>query len=242
MTHKALVLLHGHGMDDALWDEVVPLLDDEFTIVCPNLSLLTDCRTVESYADELHRLLTASQIEKFTLIGHSMGGYIGLAFAEKYPEMLEGFGLFHSSAFADNEEKRQQRNQMAELLRGEGAEAFLQRVAPNLFGQRYKETHPEEVQKFIQRYGKLPANALAVGVEAMRDRPDRTHVLAELPFPLIFIVGMNDEVVPFEKVMEQARFPKKIYPFVLAEAGHLGMIERPEASARILRWYLENEA
>lgn len=238
---KTLVLLHGHGMDDALWDEVVPLLNGEFTIVRPNVSLLTNCHTMEAYADELHRLLMASQIDKFTLIGHSMGGYISLAFAEKYPEMLEGFGLFHSSALADNEAKKEQRNQMAELLRGEGAETFLRRTAPNLFGQSYKDTHPEEVEKFIQRYGKLPAEALAVGMEAMRDRPDRTHVLAELPFPIIFIVGMDDQVVPFETVMEQARFPKKIFPFVLADAGHLGMVERPEASARILRWYLGQE-
>ncbi len=238
---KIIVLLHGHGMDDVLWDEVVPLLDGDFTIVRPNVSLLTDCHTMEAYADELHRLLTASQIDKFTLIGHSMGGYISLAFAEKYPEMLEGFGLFHSSALADDDAKKEQRNQMAELLRDEGAEIFMRRTAPNLFGRSYKESHPEEVKKFIQRYGKLPAEALAVGMEAMRDRPDRTHVLAQLPFPIIFIVGMDDQVVPFETVMDQARFPKKIYPFVLADAGHLGMIERPEASARILRWYLENE-
>lgn len=238
---KTLVLLHGHGMDDALWDEVVPLLDGEFTIVQPNVSLLTGCHTMEAYADELHRLLTASQIDRFTLIGHSMGGYISLAFAEKYPEMLEGVGLFHSSALADDGAKKQQRNQMAELLRGEGAETFIRRTVPNLFGERYKKDHPEEVQKYLQRYAKLPAEALAVGMEAMRDRTDRTHVLAALPFPIIFIIGMDDQVVPFETVMEQARYPKKIYPFVLADAGHLGMIERPEASARILRWYAGQE-
>ncbi|MFB9293779.1 alpha/beta fold hydrolase [Persicitalea jodogahamensis] len=241
MKRKTLVLLHGHGMDEALWDEVVPLLDDDFTVVRPNVSLLTGCHTMEAYADELHRLLTASQIEKFTLIGHSMGGYISLAFAEKYPDMLEGFGLFHSSALADDDAKQQQRSQMAQLLRSEGADTFIRRTAPNLFGERYKQDHPTEVQNYLQRYGKLPAEALAVGMEAMRDRPDRTHVLAALPFPIVFIVGMDDQVVPFEKVMEQARFPKKIYPFVLADAGHLGMIERPEASARILRWYAGQE-
>ena len=235
---KTLVLLHGHGMDDTLWDEVVPLLDGSFTVVRPNLSLLANCRTMEAYADEVHRLLTASQIDKFTLIGHSMGGYIGLAFAEKYPQMLEGFGLFHSSAFADDEAKKQQRNQLADLLRTEDAETFIRRTLPNLFGERFKETQPEEVQHYIRQYGKLPAEALAVGMEAMRDRPDRTPVLAELPFPVVFIIGMDDQVVPFEVVMEQARFPEKIYPFVLAEAGHLGMLERPEASARILRWYV----
>ena len=232
--------MHGHGMDESLWDELVPLLDDHYTLVKPNVSLLTSCHTMEAYADELYRLLTASQITKLTLIGHSMGGYISLAFAEKYPEMLEGFGLFHSSALADDEAKKQQRTQLAQLLRTHGAEAFIRRTLPNLFGARFKELSPEKVQRHIQQYSKLPSEALAVGMEAMRDRPDRTHVLAQLTYPVLFIIGMEDQAVPFEKGMEQVDYPTKAYPFVLAEAGHLGMVERPDASARIIRWYMQH--
>jgi pimeloyl-ACP methyl ester carboxylesterase len=242
MTHrKTLVLLHGHGMNETLWDELVPLLGDQFTLVRPNVSMLTNCHTVEAYADELYRLLTASQITQFTLIGHSMGGYISLAFAEKFPDMLEGFGLFHSSALADDEAKRQQRTQLVQLLRTHGTEAFIRRTLPNLFGSRFKELSPEKVQDYVQQYSKLPSEALAVGMEAMRDRPDRTHVLRKLSFPVLFIMGMDDQVVPFDKAMDQAAYPARAYPFVLAEAGHLGMVERPDASARILRWYLEQE-
>lgn len=239
LHRKTLVLLHGHGMNETLWDEVVPLLDDQYTLIKPNVSLLTNCHTVEAYADELHRLLTSSSITKCTLIGHSMGGYISLAFAEKYPDMLEGYGLFHSSALADNEAKKQQRTQLAQLLRTHGTEAFIRRTLPNLFGGRFKELSAEIVKNYVQQYSKLPAEALAVGMEAMRDRPDRTHVLEKLPFPVLFIMGMDDQAVPFEVSMEQVDYPGKAYPFVLAEAGHLGMIERPDASARILGWYMK---
>lgn len=242
MTHrKTLVLLHGHGMDDTLWDELVPLLGDSYRLIKPNGSLLTNCTTVEAYAEELYRLLTSTQITKMTLIGHSMGGYISLAFAERYPEMLEGFGLFHSSALADDDAKKEQRTQMAQLLRTHGAEAFIRRTLPNLFGERFKELSPEKVQKYVERYGKLPAEALAVGVEAMRARPDRSEVLRNLPCPVLFIMGMDDQAVPFEKTMAQVDYPAKAYPFVLAEAGHLGMLERPDASARIIRWYMDRE-
>lgn len=242
MTHrKTLVLLHGHGMNDTLWDELVPLLDDRYTLVKPNASLLTNCHTMEQYADELHRLLSASLITQCTLIGHSMGGYISLAFAEKYPDMLAGFGLFHSSALADDEAKKQQRTQLAELIRTRGAEAFIRRTLPNLFGARFKELTPEKVQHYVQQYGKIPAEALAVGMEAMRDRPDRSRVLEKLPCPVLFIIGMDDQAVPFEKTMAQVDYPAKSYPFVMAEAGHLGMLERPDATARILRWYLDRE-
>ncbi len=200
--------------------------------------LLTNCPTVEAYADELHRLLTSTSITTCTLIGHSMGGYISLAFAEKYPDMLEGFGLFHSSALADDEAKKQQRTQLAQLLRTHGTEAFIRRTLPNLFGERFKELSPEKVQQYVQEYSKLPAEALAVGMEAMRDRPDRTHVLSALACPILFIIGMDDQAVPFEKSIGQVQYPGKSFPFVLAEAGHLGMVERPDASARIIRWYM----
>jgi pimeloyl-ACP methyl ester carboxylesterase len=238
---KTLVLLHGHGMDNTLWDELAPLLQDHYTIIRPNVSLLTNCRTMEDYADELYRLLTNTTVSQCTLIGHSMGGYIALAFAEKYPDMLEGFGLFHSTARADNDAKKHQRDQMTDLIRTHGAAAFVRHTAPNLFGKSFREGHPEIVQDYIQHFGQLPAEALAVGMEAMRGRPDRTHVFSALPFPVLFIIGMEDQVVPFEKVVGQVEFTEQAYPFILAEAGHLGMVEQPDASARIIDWYMAQD-
>jgi pimeloyl-ACP methyl ester carboxylesterase len=241
LHRKNLVLLHGHGMDDSLWDDLDPLVNESYTIIRPNVSLQTSCHTVEAYADELYRLLTNTQINLCTLIGHSMGGYISLAFAEKYPDMLEGLGLFHSSALADTDAKKHQRNQMADLLRAHGTDAFLRHTAPNLFGERYKRDHPAKIQAYIQHYGQIPAEALAVGMEAMRDRPDRTHVLKSMPFPVLFILGMDDQLVPFEKAVKQVSLPKKGYPFILAEAGHMGMVEQPEAAARIISWYMDQK-
>jgi len=117
LHRKTLVLLHGHGIDDTIWDSLDAAINDSYTVVRPNISLLTSCQSVEEYADELHRFLTNANIQKCTLIGHSMGGYISLAFAEKYKDMLEGFGLFHSTAYADDDAKKHQRDQMIDLLR-----------------------------------------------------------------------------------------------------------------------------
>ncbi|GAB2786432.1 alpha/beta hydrolase [Rhabdobacter roseus] len=239
LHRKTLVLLHGHGVDDTIWEELDVLLNEYYTVVRPNLSLYTSCKSVEDYAEEVHRLITNANITKCTLIGHSMGGYIALAFAEKYPDMLEGFGLFHSTAYADDDAKKEQRNKMADLLGKQGAEAFLRHTGPSMFGERFKELAPERVASHVERFGKLPPEALAAGIEAMRDRPDRTQVLSQLPFPILFIIGMRDQLVPFEKSIELAEFPAKGYPFILAEAGHMGMIERPDASSRIIRWYLD---
>lgn len=238
LHRKTLVLLHGHGVDDAIWDSIDASINEYFTVVRPNISLFTFCQTVEEYADELHRFLTNAVIEKCTLIGHSMGGYIALAFAEKYPEMLEGFGLFHSTAYPDDESKKHQRNQTIDMLRNYGTEMFVKNTAANLYGDRYKELHPNKVKEHIEKYGKLPAEALIAGINAMRERPDRTAVLAAMPFPVLFIIGMQDKLIPFESCISLSEYPKQSYPFILAEAGHMGMLERPDASARMISWYM----
>jgi pimeloyl-ACP methyl ester carboxylesterase len=238
---KTLVLLHGHGMDDTIWGQLSVLLSEYYTVVHPNFSLFTFCRSLDDYADELHRLLTNAGIKTFTLVGHSMGGYIGLAFAQKYPEMLEGFVLFHSTAFADDDTKKHQRDQMILLIRKHGAAAFVKHTAANLYGERYKELFPEAVQQHIEQFGGLPSEALAVGMEAMRDRPDRTAVLTQMPFPVLFLIGMRDQLVPFERSIELVGYAKQGFPFILAEAGHMAMIERPDAIFRILRWYMDTK-
>ncbi|MEO6686489.1 MAG: alpha/beta hydrolase, partial [Dyadobacter sp.] len=233
LHRKTLVLLHGHGVDDCIWDSIDALLNEYYTVVRPNLSLFTFCKTVEEYADELHRFLTNAVIEKCTLIGHSMGGYIALAFAEKYPDMLEGFGLFHSTAYEDDESKKHQRNQTIELLRNYGTEMFVKNTAGNLYGDRFKELYPDKLKEHIARFGKIPTEALITGINAMRDRKDRTAILATMPFPVLFIIGMQDKLIPFESCISLSDYPKQSYPFILAEAGHMGMIERPDASARM---------
>lgn len=238
LHRKTLVLIHGHGVDDAIWENLDAALNEDFTIVRPNISLFTFCQTIEDYADELHRFLTNANIHKSTLVGHSMGGYIALAFAEKYPDFLEGFCLFHSTAYADDDAKKEQRNQAIEVLKNYGTAAFVKNTAANMYGERFKELFPEKVQAHIAKYSNLPAEALIAGINAMRDRPDRTAVLSSMPFPVLFIVGMQDKLLPFESVISLSEFAGKTYPFIMAEAGHMGMVERPDATSRMISWYM----
>lgn len=236
---KNLVLVHGHGVDESIWDSIAPLLSETYTVIRPNLSLLTNCSTIEAYAEELYDFLTNAGIRKCTIIGHSMGGYIGLALAEKYPDMIEGFGLFHSLAYADDDTKKEQRNKMITLLREKGASDFIRLTGANMFGKRYRKYRAEKVRQHVSHFSELPSEALAVGVEAIRDRPDRTKVLEDLTVPLLLIVGMEDVLMPFEKVIEMATYPKVAYPFILSDSGHMGMVERTDTTVKILRWYLE---
>ncbi len=241
MNHlrKTLVLLHGHGVDDSIWDEVYTDLNEDYTVIKPNFSSISTCSTMEEYADELYRFLDSAAIQKITLIGHSMGGYIALAFVEKHPDMVEGIGLFHSTTYADTAEKKEQRQKVANLLQKEGSEAFIRLTAPNLFGGHFRKTKQAKYKGYIEKFSTLPSKALAAGSLAMGKRPDRTHILKKTTLPVLFIFGMKDQLMPFEKLIELTRLPQRSYHFIIAEAGHMGMVEKPDASAQILRYFME---
>eukprot|EP01136_Pigoraptor_vietnamica_P003503 Opistho-1_new@32825 len=111
---KAVVLLHGFGEDATIWSGYVPFLQKDFYMIVPEYARLSNLKSIEDYADFVEKEVTSKGFEKCVIIGHSMGGYIALAFAEKYPEKVLGLGLFHSTAFADSDEKKAARDKNVE--------------------------------------------------------------------------------------------------------------------------------
>ncbi|RYF63359.1 MAG: alpha/beta fold hydrolase, partial [Cytophagaceae bacterium] len=101
INRPTLVFLHGHPVSPVIWDFLSSALSDDYAIVKPDFSRLTQHTSVDAYADELHGQLASSEMGACVLIGHSMGGYIALAAAEKYPDRVKGIVLFNSTAFAD---------------------------------------------------------------------------------------------------------------------------------------------
>lgn len=133
----AVVLLHGFGEDSTIWQNQYNIFPDHLLII-PDLpgsgaSEMTEDMSMEGLADAVLSVLDAEEVSKCILIGHSMGGYIGLAFAERYLDRLNGFGLFHSTAFADTEEKKEARRKGIAFIEKNGAAAFLKSSVPNLY-------------------------------------------------------------------------------------------------------------
>lgn len=252
---KPVVLLHGFGEDSSIWNEQVDFLKEHCQLIVPDLpgsgksSLLSlesgvrrlessespdsslqtsDFVSIDDYADCIHSLLTHENISSCILLGHSMGGYITLAFAEKYPSLLTAFGLIHSTAFADSEEKKQTREKSITLIEEYGAMAFLKNTIPNLFGAKFKSTHPEKVTNLIEAGAAFSKEALQQYIRAMMLRPDRTHVLLSNRLPVIFVIGTEDVAAPLADVIKQASLPNISYIHVLQGIGHMGMWEAPE--------------
>ena len=173
------------------------------------------------------------------LIGHSMGGYITLAFVDKYPHMLKGFGLFHSNSFADSEEKRETRKKGIQFIEQHGPFEFLKTAIPNLYGPVTKDQNPSLIEEHIGASHNFSDAALVCYYKSMMARPDRSHLLKQTPLPVIFILGKYDTAVPMEDGLKQCHLPPVSYIHVLEESGHMGMIEETKKTNQILNEYLK---
>lgn len=237
-----VILVHGFGEDHHIWDGMTDDLKNEFTFILPDLpgsgaSAMTDDMTIEGMAEVVHEIIHAEGINACPVIGHSMGGYITLALAEKYYNHVSAFGLFHSTAFADSDEKKTARRKSIEFIREHGSDAFLKTTIPNLFSQPSKENIPEKIDAFIQQQHFSP-EALIKYYQSMMARPGRTAVLANAQVPVLFVMGKYDMAAPLADCLQQCHLPGISHVHILQNAAHMGMMEEPEKSREILRSFL----
>ncbi len=232
---QPVVLLHGFGEDSHIWDQQIDFLKPHCFLIVPDIpgtgkSSLLSCETsdditIDDYADCIHALLQHEAITQCTMLGHSMGGYITLAFAEKYPGMLSAFGLINSTAYADNEEKKITRAKAIDTIEKYGAFPFIKTTIPNLFASRFKEMQPEKLEELIEAGRQFTKEALQQYYRAMINRPDRTHVLKSNPLPVLFVTATEDGPAPMNDVLQQTHLPNKSYIHVLQNVGHISMWE-----------------
>jgi pimeloyl-ACP methyl ester carboxylesterase len=240
---QPVVLLHGFGEDSAIWKEQVAFLQPHFQLIIPDLpgsgqSEMADDMSLEGLADGIHDLLDGEGISTCILIGHSMGGYVTLAFVEKYSDRLKGFGLFHSTAFADSEEKKANRQKGIRFIQEHGAYEFLKTSIPNLYSPATKETRPALIEQQLQAVKNFSAAALTAYYQSMIARPDRTHLLKQTNLPVLFILGKWDTAVPLEDGLKQCHMPQLSYIHVLSHSGHMGMVEEVEKCNGILKKFV----
>ena len=240
-----VVLLHGFGEDANIWKDQVRHLQKKFRVITPHLpgsgtSEIIEDMSMEGIAESLHFLLQQEGISKCVLIGHSMGGYITLAFAERHSEMLSGFGLFHSTAYADTAEKKETRKKGIEFIKLHGAAAFLKTATPNLYSNITKEEKGEVIENHIQSVNYFSKDALIKYYEGMMGRSDRTHVLKQNKLPFLIVLGKEDAVVPLKDGLAQSYLPVVSHVHILQKSAHMGMVEEAEETNTLIAEYLQS--
>jgi len=240
---KPVLLVHGFGEDGNIWENQVACLESHFQLLIPHLpgsgcSEMIEDMSLEGIAESIYFILQHEEIKECVVIGHSMGGYIALAFAEKYPDLTLGLGLFHSSAFPDNEEKIISRKKGIEFILANGAQSFLEHATPKLYSDYSKKNQRHIIDQNISAVSYFSKEALIVYYESMMKRPDRTAVLKQNKIPVLFVLGRTDTAVPLEDGLRQAHLPLISYIHILENSGHMGMVEEIEKSCFILKNYL----
>jgi pimeloyl-ACP methyl ester carboxylesterase len=185
---------------------------------------MADVHTMPLMAQCVKDVLDAENIDKATIIGHSMGGYVALEFAYLYPERVSSFGLFHSHAAAESEQGKANRNRVIDYLLKQNKKGFISQFIPDLFA-------PEHVEKFLPDIQKLVETAQAMTVESiiaaqlgMRDRECRLDLLKTAQKPVIFIQGKQDKRCTDELIFSQIQLCNHAEVLYL-NCGHMGFLE-----------------
>ncbi|SIQ59135.1 alpha/beta fold hydrolase [Pontibacter lucknowensis] len=240
-----IVFLHGFCESTAVWADFANPLQQKFRTVALDLPGFGDNTqgiadySMESMADYVKQQLEQLNVKKCILVGHSMGGYVGMAFAERYSHMLSGLCLFHSSALPDTNEKKENRNKTIEFVEKHGVEKFMQSFIEPLFYSENRDRLRKEIALMKEIGTSTPQESVTKGLAAMRDRQDRTDVLAAAKFPVLFIFGKEDGAVPLDKALEQCHLPDNSMVYFLGKTGHMGMFERTYETRKALEKFAE---
>lgn len=243
-TGKKAVLIHGFPETGHVWKHQIEALQDKFQLIIPDMpgsghsELIADM-SMEGLAEVLKAILDKEGGPGAVVVGHSMGGYIALALAEKYPEYLSGFGLLHSTAYADNEEKKAARRKGIAFIRQHGTAEFLKTSVPNMFSPITKAEDQSLIDNFLKESNNFSPDSLVSYYEAMMKRPDRTAVLQNARVPVLFVMGENDSIIPLSDGLKLCSLPEKSYIHILRKSGHMGMWEEPDHTNEILEQFFQ---
>ena len=233
-----LVLLHGYPLDHHLWDDVIPLLKDTFDLIIPDLrgfgesTTVNTAYTMDDLALDIAGLLDHLGIKKSAVVGHSMGGYVALAFARLYPKRVSGLGLVSSQVLADPPDRKEGRYKSAAEVAEKGISGVVEAMTPKL-------TSDVRLQNFARTTMEKQQPAAYIGaLKAMAERMDATPLLSSMEYPIVVIHGDADVLIPIDRAREVKAAKPNAFLVEISGAGHMPMMEAKENTAEALNHLL----
>jgi pimeloyl-ACP methyl ester carboxylesterase len=229
---RAVVLLHGFLGSADSWDSLRTALAKHFKVICIDLPGhgQSDCfgyvHNMELMAQAVKAVTDNLHLKKYVLIGHSMGGYASLAFAELFPDYIRGLCLFHSTAYADSEQKKKDRDKAIRAVKN-SYPIYVRATIHNLFNTKNLKHLKKEISSTQQIARKTSKRGVVAALEGMKNRQSRDVVLHFADYPILFIVGKYDNLLPMQSLLDQANLTKQKHVLLLENSGHMGFLEEP---------------
>lgn len=235
-----LVLVHGFAEDHRIWEPILALGLRGFTCLIPQLPgtgaspLVSETLSIADMADAILDMIAQESPAPCILLGHSMGGYIAAAFAEKYPSWLLGLGFIHSTVYADDDAKKANRNKGIDIIQKGGKAHFFQQLVPALYSTHSQETMLGTIKTHQAMALAVSDQSACTYYAAMRDRPNRSEMLRTIQVPVLYVLGTEDQSVPLASGIQQSTLPACCMVEVLSDVAHSAMNEAPQILSDIL--------
>ena len=238
----AVVLLHGFLENKTMWDKYVSVLTKNHRVI--TIDLLghgeTEClgyvHTMEDQADMIFAVLISLRIRKIVLVGHSMGGYVALAFAELYPDNVKGLFLLNSTSRADSDERKINRDRAIKAVK-QNYTNFVRISISNLFSEDNREVLAKEIEKVKLQALKTPLQGIVASLEGMKIRKDREVLLHFAPYLIQLVLGEKDGVLIYDDTIDQIEGTK--VELTTFPDGHMSHIENEKELKIVLLEFLK---
>ncbi len=238
---SAVILLHGFLENVSMWNEIVPLLAKNNKVICIDLlghggtENLGYIHTMEEQSEMVKHILDHLKLRKYIFIGHSMGAYISLAFAKKYPEKIKGLCLMNSTAQPDDLEKQLNRDRAIAAVK-KYKDTFVKLAIPNLFSEANKSILINEIKQITKEALKTSKQGIIAAMEGMKIRKDHTLIFKTSSFPILMIISKQDPALDYQSLINQT----KNTPVLTQEFpdGHMSHVENKEESKLVLQNFI----
>lgn len=239
---RAIVLLHGFLGSHKIWQDYLKPLSKKFRVIAIDLPghgetpSIGYYHSMEMLAQSVKAVLDQAGVRRYVLVGHSMGGYAALAFAELYPENVRGLCLCHSSSYPDSNEKKKERDRVIQLVK-KGHKRTVTDIIKALFTQEKLPGIKEKVKQATAIAMETTEQSIINSLEGMKERKSRDLILKFAEYPVFFVVGKKDTLVNSDAVFSQVGLCKFPYVVMMEDEGHMGFYEEPEQIEKEIRQF-----
>ncbi len=245
-TGVPVVLLHGYLESSAVWNGFMQKLSAEFRVIAIDLpghglsDTYGETHSMEFMAAVVKEVLDSLCINKVFMAGHSLGGYVTLAYAELFPDSLSGYCLFHSQPFQDTPEAIEKRQREIALVRAGKKDLVYLANVKRMFAATNLELFSEPVSRSVEIASEIPAEGIIAVLNGMITRPSRLQIMEESSLPCLWILGSMDNYIPLDDIRTKVKLSSGTKLVILNNSGHMGFIEEEDLSVSVISDFIQS--